>query len=521
MTDSQAGDSRDRPEAALTRRRLLGTGAVAGAGALLGATDADAAKRRHKKKTRHKPKRVPRPRTADVIVVGAGFAGLTAARQVAHAGKSVYVVEARDRVGGRVWNHELPGGDISERGGTFVGPTQDHILDLAKAYGVDTFDTYDTGDNVYVHNGNRMTYSDTGATGTAPPDPAILPDLANVVMQLDNMSTQVPVDAPWTSSSAGDWDGQTLETWIKANSGNPDFRSLVPAATRPIFGAEPRELSLLFVLFYIASSGNEKNPGTFERNFDTRNGAQQWRLAGGSQTVAFRVAQQELKRRILLNSPVRRIVQSSNGVRVICDKTELRGRQVIVAVPPALAGRIDYEPLLGFQRDQLTQRLGMGSLTKVAALYDKPFWREKGLNGTAVSTDGLVSATFDDSPNRDGAPGVVFGFVGGDSCRKYAQMTQTDRQAKILNEFQTFFDDKRALSPTAYFDTTWADEQWTRGCPVGIWPPGLLLAYGDQLRAPQGRIKWAGTETSDYWNGYMDGAVRSGERAAQEALADL
>jgi monoamine oxidase len=505
----------------LTRRRFLGTGAVAGAGALLGAApDADA-RRRRKKKSTHKRKRAPRPRSADVIVVGAGFAGLTAARQIVHAGKSVYVVEARDRVGGRVWNHELPGGDISERGGTFVGPTQDHVIDLAKTYGVDTFDTYDTGDNVYVHNGNRMTYSDTGATGTAPPDPAILPDLANVVMQLDNMSTSVPVDAPWQSPSAGDWDGQTLETWIKNNSANPDFRSLVPAATRPIFGAEARELSLLFVLFYIASSGNEKNPGTFERNFDTRNGAQQWRLAGGSQTVAFKIAEQELKRRIVLNSPVRRIVQTSTGARVICDKRELRGKQVIVAVPPALSGRIDYEPLLGFQRDQLTQRMGMGALTKVAASYDKPWWREKGLNGTAVSTDGLVSATFDDSPNRSDGPGVIFGFVGGDSCRAYAKLTQSERQSKILNEFQTFFDDSRALNTTAYFDTTWANEQWTRGCPVGICGPGLLLAYGDQLRAPQGRIKWAGTETSNYWNGYMDGAVRSGERAASEALADL
>jgi monoamine oxidase len=505
----------------LTRRRLLGTGAAVGAGALLGGAPGSEAKTRRKAKKKPKHKTVRRkPRSADVIVVGAGFAGLTAARAVVQAGKSVYVVEARDRVGGRVWNHELPGGDISERGGTFVGPTQDHVLNLAKAYGVDTFDTYDTGDNVYVHNGSRSTYSDTGPTGTAPLDPAILPDLAQVVMQLDNMSTQVPVDAPWTSPSAADWDGQTLETWIKANSANPDFRSLVPAATRPIFGAEPRELSLLFVLFYIASSGNETHPGTFERNFDTRDGGQQWRLAGGSQTIAFRMAEQELKKRIFLTHPVRRIVQSSSGVQVIADNLELRGKQVIVATPPALAGRIDYSPLLPFQRDQLTQRLGQGSLTKVAASYDKPFWREKGLNGTAVSTDGLVSATFDDSPNKPDGQGVIFGFVGGDSCRAYAALSASDRQSKVLGEFATMFGSE-ALKPTSFFDTQWATEPWSRGCPVGIWPPGLLLAYGEQLRAPQGRIKWAGTETSNYWNGYMDGAVRSGERAAKEALADL
>jgi monoamine oxidase len=501
----------------LTRRRFIGATATAGAGALLGAPGAEAAKHKRKpSKKKAKPK--PKAKSADFIVVGAGLAGLAAAREIVRAGKTVLVVEARDRVGGRVWNHELGGGDVSERGGTFVGPTQDHMLDLMAAYKVDKFDTYDTGDNVYVSGGSKMTYSDTGPTGTAPPDPAITADLAQIVTRMDDMATQVPVDAPWQAASAADWDGQTLETWVKANQVNPNFFKIVPAATRPIFGAEPRELSLLFTLFYIASSGNETTPGTFERNFDTRDGGQMWRLAGGSQTLAFRIADQDLKRRIYLNHPVRRIVQSGGGVQVVCDNLTLKGKRVIVAIPPTLAGRIDYQPLLPFQRDQLTQRLGQGALTKVAAQYDRPFWRDKGLNGTAVATDGLVSATFDDSPNRSNPPGVVFGFVGGDKCRQYAAMSASDRQAEVLKEFASFFGDE-ALKPTAYFDTTWATEQWSRGCPVGIHPPGLLLAYGDQLRAPQGRIHWAGTETSNYWNGYMDGAVRSGQRAAKEVLA--
>jgi monoamine oxidase len=374
----------------LTRRRFLGTGAAAGAGALLGATPtAEAAKKKRPAKKKRKPVPEKRPRSADVIVVGAGFAGMTAARQIVKAGRSVLVVEARDRVGGRVWNHDLGGGDVSERGGTFVGPTQDHILQLATDYKVDTFPTYDTGNNVYVNaSGSRSTYPSDGPTGTAPPDPAVLVDLAAVVMDMDQKSTQVPVDAPWSASSAAEWDGQTLETYINDQSKNDNFRKLVPAATRPIFGAEPRELSLLFVLFYIASSGNEKNPGTFERNFNTKDGAQMWRLAGGSQTIAFRMAEQELKRRIFLNRPVRRIVQTGSGARVITDNLELRGKRVIVAIPPTLAARIDYSPLLDFQRDQLTQRLGQGTLTKVAAVYDKPFWRDAGLNGTAVSPTG-------------------------------------------------------------------------------------------------------------------------------------
>src|SRR4051794_13054944 len=349
------------------------------------------------------------------------MAGLTAAREIVRAGKTVLVVEARDRVGGRVWNHELGGGDISERGGTFVGPTQDHVLQLCKDYGVDLFDTYDTGENVYVSSdGQRSTYSDTGPTGTAPLDPLIIGDLAAVVQDMDTKSTQVPVDAPWRAASAAEWDGQTLETYINSQSQNDHFRKLVPAATRPIFGAEPRELSLLFVLFYIASSGNEKNPGTFERNFNTRGGGQQWRLGGGSQTIAFKIAA-DLPHQVFLNRPVRRIVQAKTLVRVETDQGNVYGKRAIVAVPPTLAGRIDYDPLLPFERDQLTQRFGMGALTKVAAVYPKPFWRDKGFNGTGLDASGLVSATFDDSP-EDGSLGVVFGFVGGDKCRQYNTM---------------------------------------------------------------------------------------------------
>ena len=127
---------------------------------------------------------------------------------------------------------------------------------------------------MYVNGSDRMTYSDTGPTGSAPPDPLILPELTAVVALLDQMAAEVPVDAPWTAQSAEDWDSQTLKSWIDGHSATPRFKQVVPIATRPIFGAEPRELSLLFTLFYIAASGDENNPGTFERNFDTRNGAQ-------------------------------------------------------------------------------------------------------------------------------------------------------------------------------------------------------------------------------------------------------
>jgi monoamine oxidase len=496
-----------------TRRGFLGAGAAVGAGALIGTPDAEAKPRKPKHK--HKARRT---RRVDVAVVGAGFAGLSAAWALVKAGKSVLILEAQNHVGGRCRNHALGGGEVSERGATFAGPTQNHILDLAKEMGVGTFPTFATGQNVYYADGQRTTYSDSGPLGTAPPDPLIVADLAQVVQRLDQMASQVPVDAPWTAPNAAEWDGQTFESWINANAVSPRFKQIVPVATRPIFGAEPRELSLLFVLFYIAASGDESHPGTFERNFNTRDGAQQFRFQGGSQRIALALAA-ALGKRVQLKHPVRRIDQAGGRVTVHCDKLTVKAKHAIVAVPPALAERIEYRPAMPAARDQLAQRLSQGTLLKVAAVYDKPFWRDAGLNGTAVSLQGPVNVVYDDSP-EDGSPGVLFGFVGGDEARAFMAKSDADRRAAALGSFATYFG-PQANQPTAYFETIWPANKWIRGGPVGIAPPGTLLAYGHALREPVGNIHWAGTESSTYWAGYMDGAVRSGQRAAGEVLAAL
>jgi monoamine oxidase len=494
------------PDQRISRRRLLGTGAAAGAGLLLSRVPGAGAARQ---RTAH----------ADVVIVGAGFAGLTAARKLRQEGRSVIVLEARDRVGGRVLNHHLGGGAISERGGTFVGPTQNRILALMKDLHVGKFDTYDTGDNVYVDaDGTRSTYSDTGPFGTAPPDPTIAADLAQVVLRLDDMSTHVPVDAPWEAASAAQWDSQSLDQWVRDNDPNPRFYGIVPVATRPIFGAEPDELSLLFTLFYIAASGNEKNPGTFERNFDTRGGGQQWRIKGGSQIIAFKMAHQ-LGDRVVLSSPVRKIAHRNGHVIVHSHRRIVHAKHAIVAIPPTLAGRIEYEPRLSIARDQLTSRLPMGNLIKAAAVYHEPFWRGAGLTGQAVSYEGPANVTFDDSP-EDESKGVIFSFVGGDEARQYATMPLKDRRAAVLANFTKYFGPK-AAKPIDFFETNWTRHRWTRGCPVAIYGTGTMSEYGHAIRKPAGRIHWAGTETSTYWNGYMDGAVRSGERAAREVLDRL
>ena len=457
-------------------------------------------------------------RTVVGAVVGAGLSGLTAARALVREGRSVVVTEARDRVGGRIWNHQLGGGHVSERGATFVGPTQDHIAKLLHELRIGTFPVYDQGDDVYVAGGERLTYSDRGPFGTAPPDPAIAAQLASLVLGIDSLSTHVPVDAPWRAAKAAALDGQTLQSYMDARSAPPRLQALSAAALRAVFGAEARELSMLFTLFYIAASGDPRHPGTFQRNFDTRGGAQAARIQGGSQALPDAIAA-ALGTRVVLSSPVRAIRRHGGRVRVVSDRTTVDARRAIVAVAPALAGRIDYEPILPFERDQLTQRWGQGTLTKVAAVYDRPFWREHGLTGSAVDTGFPISVGFDDSP-PGGRPGVVFGFVGGDNARRYARLSAPDRRAAVVAQLERWFG-RAARRPRGFVETSWAQQQWTRGCPVGIPAVGSLVAYGPWLREPAGPIHWAGTEAATYWNGYMDGAVSSGERAASEVHAAL
>jgi monoamine oxidase len=485
---------------ALTRRQLVGAGAAGAALLALRTTPAAAAPRR--------------TRRADVCVVGAGLSGLAAARALVAADRTVVVLEARDRVGGRTLNASLGGGRITEIGGEYVGPTQDRILALARAVGVPTFPTYNSGSNVLIAGGARSVYA---AVPGLPDDPDVQQALL-ASLKLDASAKQAGVSAPWKARQAKAWDRMSLDDWMRAEIPSEKGRAIFVAACQAIWGADPNELSLLYVLLYTAAAGNAKNPGSFLRLITTGGGAQEQRFVGGSQLVSEKLADR-LGRRVVLRAAVRVVAQDSDGVRIVADGTTVQARHVILAVPPALASRLAYSPALPKAKAALLKALVPGSLTKAEAVYDRPFWRDAGLSGQGVADVGPANTIFDNSP-PDGSLGVLFGFIGGSSHAPWAKLPADQRRAQVLENLAAYVGDA-ARSPTDYIEQDWTKERWTRGCPVAHTAPGVLTKYGPWLRRAAGKVHFAGTETSDYWLGYMDGAVRSGERAAREVLAAL
>jgi monoamine oxidase len=442
---------------------------------------------------------------ADVVVVGAGLCGLTAANAIQAAGHSVLVLEARDRVGGRNLDIALARGKVLEMGGQWAGPGQTRVLALAQSLGISTFESYGAGNNLYFESGKLQTYS-----GPLPPvSPAALSEILAIIGKLNQIAAGVQATAPWKATGAAEYDVQTVTGWIQANAHTAQARQLLELAIRAVYGEDSGQVSLLDLLAAINGVGGDINTLT--------GSAQSLRFSGGPQQMSIALAG-KLAQPVQLSTPVLGV---GRGQPVVLHTAagDFTARQAILATPKAVTARIIFSPELPPAYSQYLQRQPNGATVKVQAVYPAPFWREAGLSGYVVSDTGPIDVVYDNSP-ADGSPGVLAAFAEGNHGRSLFGLAAAQRKKAVLASLANYFG-PQALTVSGYADMVWATEAYTLGAYGSFNPPGVITSLGAAVRDPVGNIHFAGADYSPQWPGYMEGAIRSGAAAAKRVLTEL
>ncbi len=446
--------------------------------------------------------------TRDVVIVGAGAAGLTAANELKKAGLSVAVLEARDRVGGRLWTDTIDGAML-EIGGQWISPDQTALIETVADLGLDTFSRYREGDSVYV-----------GPDGTAhrftgemfPVSPETEAVIAHLTERLDAMVAEIDPDRPWAHEKAAEWDSVSWDAWLRAQTDDDEaVRNLAFATGSAMLTKPTHAISLLESLLMAASAGSYSNLVDADFILDKR-------VVGGLQQVPLLLAER-LGEDVFLNQPVRTLEWSDEGVTAVADGMTVRARQAILALAPVLYSRISFVPALPRLQHQMHQHLSMGFVIKVHAVYETPFWREKGLSGTAFSPYELSHEAYDNS-NHGEERGTLVGFVSDLNADGVFELSADERKQRILTSLSHYYGPE-ALDPVVYYESDWGSEEWTRGAYAASFDLGGLSRYGKHLREAVGPIHFACSDLAGAGYQHVDGAIRMGRLVAAQIIDEV
>lgn len=445
--------------------------------------------------------------TRDVVIVGAGAAGLTAANELRKAGLSVAVLEARERVGGRLWT-DVVDGAMLELGGQWVSPDQDALIETVAELGLETFSRYREGDSVYV--GPDGTVS--RFTGEMfPVSPETERTIDEITRRLDAMVAEIDPDRPYAHPKAAEWDTITWDAWLRQQTDDDEaVRNLAFATGSAMLTKPTHAFSLLQSLLMAASAGSYSHLVDADFILDKR-------VVGGLQQVPVLLAER-LGDDVFLNRPVRTLEWSDAGVTAHAEGLTVRARRAILALAPVLYHRISFEPPMPRLQHQMHQHLSMGFVIKVHAVYETPFWREKGLSGTAFSPYEICHEAYDNT-NHEDPRGTLVGFVSDRNADDMFRLSVEERKERILESLSHYYGPE-AKDPVVYYESDWGTEEWTRGAYAASFDMGGLHRYGADVRTPVGPIHFACSDIAGAGYQHVDGAIRMGRLAARNILAD-